>query len=87
MVATPDAGGKGRTWDVADLAVFYSNRDNLELRDQAEMRTMGKDKEHGVDNVDLVVPGTVDEKILQALRAKIDMAAVINGDNWRQWVV
>jgi hypothetical protein len=87
IVATPDAGGKGRTWDVADMAVFYSNRDNLELRDQAEMRTMGKDKEHGVDNIDLVVPGTVDEKILQALRAKIDMAAVINGDNWRQWVI
>lgn len=87
LVATPDAGGKGRTWDCADLAIFYSNRDNLELRDQAEMRTMGRDKEHGVDNIDLVVPGTVDEKILHALRNKINMAAVINGDNFREWIV
>jgi SNF2-related domain len=87
LVATPDAGGKGRTWDVADLAIFYSNRNNLELRDQAEMRTMGRDKSRGVDNIDLVVPGTVDEKILHALRAKLDMASTINGDNWRQWVV
>jgi hypothetical protein len=87
MVATPDAGGKGRTWDCADLAVFYSNRDNLELRDQAENRTMGKDKEKGVDNVDLVVRGTVDEKILDALRRKINMATAINGDSWREWVV
>ena len=87
IVATPDAGGKGRTWDVADLAIFYSNRDSLELRDQAEMRTMGKDKDRGVDNIDLVVPGTVDEKILWALRDKIDMAQAINGDTWREWVV
>ena len=87
MVATPDAGGKGRTWDCANLAIFYSNRDNLELRDQAEARTMGRDKSHGVDNVDLVVPGTVDEKILHALRNKINVATAINGDNWRDWVV
>jgi len=87
MVATPDAGGKGRTWDVADLAIFYSNRDSLELRDQAENRTMGKDKTRGVDNIDLVVPGTVDEKILYALRNKINMAQTINGDVWREWVV
>ncbi len=87
MVATPDAGGKGRTWDVADLAIFYSNRDNLELRDQAEARTMGADKSRGVDNIDLVAPGTVDEKILHALRNKINVATAINGDNWREWVV
>jgi hypothetical protein len=87
LVATPDAGGKGRTWDVADLAIFYSNRDDLEKRDQAEQRTMGKDKSRGVDNIDLVVPGTVDEKILHALRNKIDMATTINGDNYRSWVV
>jgi hypothetical protein len=87
MVATPDAGGKGRTWDMADLAIYFSNRDSLELRDQSEMRTAGRDKTRGVDNVDLVVRGTVDEKILHALRSKIDMAATINGDTWREWVV
>ena len=87
MVATPDAGGKGRTWDCADLAIFYSNRDNLELRDQAEARTMGSDKLHGVDNIDLVTPDTVDEKILFALRNKINLATTINGDSWREWVV
>jgi hypothetical protein len=29
----------------------------------------------------------VDEKILHALRAKINMSTVINGDTWREWVV
>lgn len=87
QVATPDAGGRGRTWDVADLAVFYSSRDNLDHREQAEMRTMDRDKSRGVENVDMIVPGTVEEKILHALRNKINMAAAINGDNWKEWVV
>lgn len=87
QVATPDAGGRGRTWDVADLAVFYSSRDNLDHREQAEMRTMDRDKARGVENVDMIVPGTVEEKILHALRNKINMAAAINGDNWKEWVV
>jgi hypothetical protein len=87
MVATPDAGGMGRTWDGADLAVFYGNRDNLEHRDQAERRTLDRDKPRGVMNVDFICPGTVEEKILWALRNKLDVASIINGDNWREWVI
>lgn len=87
QVATPDAGRYGNTWDVADLAVYYSSRDNLDHRDQSEQRTMGVDKSRGVDNIDLICPGTVEMLILQALRSKINMATVINGDNWKQWVI
>jgi hypothetical protein len=29
----------------------------------------------------------VDEKIIAALRNKIDMAAKITGDSWREWLV
>jgi hypothetical protein len=87
MVATPDSGGMGRTWDIADLAVYYSSRDNLEHRDQSEQRTMGRDKARGVDVVDLICPGTVETKILEALRNKINMATAINGDTWREWVM
>lgn len=87
MVATPDAGGRGRTWDCADLVVYYSSRDNLEHRDQSESRVLGRDKKRGVDYIDMICPGTVEEKILHALRKKINMASAINGDNWREWVV
>jgi hypothetical protein len=85
--ATPDSGGLGRTWDVADLAIYYSNRDNLEHRDQSEQRTMGKDKTRGVDNIDLRCPGTVEDKIIHALRNKINMSIAINGDNFREWLI
>jgi SNF2 family DNA or RNA helicase len=86
-VATPDAGGKGRTWSVADLHVFYSNKDNLETRAQAEERAEAVDKYNQATRIDLYVPGTVDEKIIHAIRSKINMAATITGDNYREWLV
>jgi len=87
MISTPDSGSMGLTWDMADLAVYFSSKDNLEHRDQSEQRTMGRDKKRGVDNIDLIVPGTVEEKILEALRKKINMSSIINGDNYREWLV
>jgi len=87
MIATPDAGGRGRTWDVADLVVYYSSKNNLEHRDQSEQRVQGVDKKRPVDYVDLIVPDTVEMKILEALRNKIEMASIINGDNFREWLI
>lgn len=87
IVATPDSGGMGQTWDMADLTVYYSSKDNLEHRDQSEQRAMGRDKTKGVDVVDLIHPGTVEIKILEALRNKINMSSVINDDTWRDWVM
>jgi SNF2 family DNA or RNA helicase len=87
MVATPDAGGKGRTWDVADLVVYYSSTNDLEKRDQSEQRVQGVDKTRQVDYVDLITPNTIEIKILKALRGKINMAAAITGDGWREWLL
>lgn len=87
IVATPDSGGMGQTWDMADLAVYYSSKDNLEHRDQSEQRTMGRDKTRGVDVVDLIHPNTVEVKILEALRKKINMASQITNDSWQEWVI
>jgi SNF2 family DNA or RNA helicase len=87
MVATAAAGGRGRTWDAASLVVYYSNTPNLEHREQSEERPQNVGKMNSTLYVDLVSPETVDEKYLHALRAKIDMAAAVNGDSWRDWVV
>lgn len=87
MVATASAGGRGRTWSVADLVVYYSNTPSLEHRAQSEERPQGVDKARSVLYVDLVAPGTVDGKILRALREKIDLASEIQGDGWREWIV
>lgn len=87
MVATQGAGGRGRYWAMANLAVYFSNLNNLEQRSQSEERTQAFEKSVSVGYTDLYVPGTVDERIIYALRDKIDMASTIMGDNWRSWLV
>jgi len=87
MIATPGAGGMGNTWTVADLVVYYSNSYDLEQRVQSEDRTHRIGQSKSVTYVDLVTRGTVDEKILQALRNKINLSAQITGHNWKDWVV
>jgi len=87
MIGTPDAGGKGRTWDVADLVIYYSSRNNLDHRAQSEERVKNVGKTRPIAYVDLRVPGTVDDKIIEALRKKIDMSAVIDGGNWNDWLI
>ncbi len=87
MVATPSAGGRGRTWSNADLVIYYSSTNNLEHRDQSEQRAQGYHKERAVDYIDLIVPRTIEGKILNALRNKIDMASAINGDNYKEWLI
>jgi SNF2 family DNA or RNA helicase len=87
IVATQSAGGRGQTWTEADLVVYYSNSYDLEHRMQSEERAQGVGKTTSVAYVDLVVPGTVDEVMIEALRAKINMAAAIIGDEWREWLI
>jgi SNF2 family DNA or RNA helicase len=87
IVATAAAGGRGRTWTVADLVVYYSNSPDLEHRSQSEERAQGVDKIKSVAYVDLIVPKTVDERMIKALRQKINMAATITGDNYKEWLI
>jgi hypothetical protein len=87
MVATPAAGGRGRTWPVANLVVYYSSNNDLEQRAQSEERPKAVGKKTPIAYVDLIVPGSVDEKIIYALRNKINMAAVIDGDNYQEWLI
>jgi hypothetical protein len=87
MVATPSAGGRGRTWSNADLVVYFSSTNNLEHRDQSEQRAQGLEKTRQVDYVDLITPGTIEQKFLYALRNKINLAGIINGDNYKEWLI
>lgn len=87
MIATASAGGRGRTWSEANMMVYYSNTNNLEHRMQSEERGEGVGKTIPMVIVDLVAPNTVDEKLIHALRKKLTMATVINGDNYKEWLI
>jgi hypothetical protein len=86
MVATAAAGGRGRTWDVADTIIYYSNTFSLEHRMQSEERTQAVGKKKSVGIFDLRCPGTVEDKIIDALRNKIELSNAITGDAWREWI-
>jgi len=87
MVATAAAGGRGRTWDMADTMIYYSNTFSLEHRMQSEERNQGVGKTGNVAVFDLMTRGTVEEKIVMALRHKKNLSDVITGDSWREWIV
>lgn len=87
MVATQSAGGRGNTWVVADLVVYYSNSDNLEHRDQSEDRAHRRGQTNKVTYVDMMVPNSVESKIIKSLRSKIDLATAVTGENYREWLI
>jgi SNF2 family DNA or RNA helicase len=86
MVATASAGGRGRTWDVADLMIYYSNTFSLEHRMQSEERAQMVGKVDRVAYFDLITLNTVEEKIVRALRDKMNLSDAITGDNYREWI-
>ena len=87
MISTQSSGGRGNTWVNASLVVYFSNSYDLEMRMQSEDRCHRDGLKHSVTYVDLVAARTVDEKILKALRKKLDMTTLISGERWREWVV
>jgi len=86
MVATAAAGGRGRTWDIADTMIYYSNTFSLEHRMQSEERNQAVGKQNNVAVFDLMTRGTIEEKIVNALINKMDLSNAITGDDWREWI-
>jgi SNF2 family DNA or RNA helicase len=86
MVATAAAGGRGRTWDVADTIIYYSNTFSLEHRVQSEERAQAVGKKGSVGYYDLNCRGTVEDKIIDTLRAKKRLSDAITGDDWKRWI-
>lgn len=87
LVASQGAGSMGNTWVEADLVVYYSNDFSLEHRLQSEDRAHRSGQRKSVTYVDLMTPNTIDEKIIKALRNKIDLASTITGDNYKEWLI
>lgn len=87
MVSTQAAGARGNTWTAATLVVYYNNSYDLELRAQSEDRAHRDGQTRKVSYLDLVTPGTINVKVLKALRSKIDITTAISGENYREWLI
>lgn len=87
FVGNPRTGGYGLTLTAADTVVYYSNSFDLEVRLQSEDRAHRIGQTRSVTYVDLISPDTVDEKIVKALRGKIDIANQVLGEELKQWLI
>jgi len=87
FVGQPRTGGYGITLTAANTVVYYSNSYDLEIRLQSEDRAHRIGQTNKVTYIDLVSPGTIDEKILKALRQKIDIAGQVLGEDAKDWLL
>jgi len=87
MVATQAAGGMGMNWQIADLAIYAANNFDLAQRLQSEDRCHRKGQTKSVTYVDVTTRGTVEEKIINSLRKKMDLATTVTGEELRQWLI
>ena len=86
LVGTPATGGYGITLTAANTVIYYSNGYDLEKRLQSEDRAHRIGQHKPVTYVDILAEETVDEKIVQSLRKKINIASQVLGEELRSWI-
>jgi SNF2 family DNA or RNA helicase len=86
FVGQPRTGGYGLTLTSAHTMIYYSNGYDLEVRLQSEARIDRYGQKNKMTYIDLFTPNTVDEKIVDALLEKMDIANTILKENPREWI-
>ena len=86
FIGNTQTGGYGITLTAASNVIYYSNSYDLEKRLQSEDRAHRIGQHKPVTYVDLIAEKTVDEKIIKALRKKINIASTIMGDTVQDWI-
>ena len=86
FVGNPQTAGYGITLTAASNVIYYSNGYDLEKRLQSEDRAHRIGQTKSVTYIDLIAPKTVDEKIVKALRSKMDIANTIMDEDWKEWI-
>ncbi len=86
IIGTPQTGGYGITLTEANTVIYYSNGYDLEKRLQSEDRAHRIGQKKTVTYIDLICEDTIDEKIVKALRDKINIASEVMGEELRDWI-
>jgi len=87
FVGQPRTGGYGLTLTAASTVIYYSNSYDLEVRLQSEDRAHRIGQNSNVTYIDLIANKTVDEKIVSALRKKINIATEVLEEDWKKWLI
>ena len=86
FVGTPQTGGYGITLTAASTMIYFSNGYDLEKRQQSEARIDRIGQKFPMTYIDIMVEDTVDERIVKALRKKVDIASKIMGEELKAWI-
>lgn len=86
IVANTQALSEGRTLTQAKQVIYYSNGWSAIQRQQSEDRAHRIGQTSSVQYTDIMCPGTPDEKIVKAYRAKQSTSEKVLGDNPRNWL-
>ena len=86
LVGTPSTGGYGITLTAANTIIYYSNGYDLEKRLQSEDRAHRIGQKKNVTYIDIIAEDTVDEKIVKALKEKINIASEVLGEELKAWI-
>ena len=86
LIGTPQTGGYGITLTKANTVVYFSNGYDLEKRLQSEDRAHRIGQKKNVTYIDIICEDTVDEKIVEALRKKINIASEVLGEELKDWI-
>jgi SNF2 family DNA or RNA helicase len=86
IIGTPQTGGYGITLTQANTVIYYSNGYDLEKRLQSEDRAHRIGQKKTVTYIDIIAEDTIDEKIVEALRKKIDIASEVLGEELKDWI-
>ena len=86
FIGNPSTAGYGLTLTEATTVIYYANDFNLETRIQSEDRCHRIGQKNPVTYIDLITENTIDERIVIALRNKIDLGAKVLGEEAREWL-
>jgi SNF2 family DNA or RNA helicase len=65
--------------------IYYSNGYDLEKRQQSEARIDRIGQMKNMTYIDIIAEKTIDEKIVTALRNKVNIASQVMGEELKDW--
>ena len=86
FVGTPQTGGYGITLTAASNMIYYSNGYDLEKRQQSEARIDRIGQTKPMTYIDIICEDTVDDRIVKALRKKVNIASQVMGEELKAWI-
>ena len=86
FVGTTHTGGYGITLTAGSNMVYFSNGYDLEKRQQSEARIDRIGQTRKMTYIDIMAQDTIDERIVKALRTKVNIANAIMDEDLKDWI-